>query len=46
MNMSIWVVGTSKQFFTKSSKNETKLKVIKQKSKVITGKTPFFVIGS
>ena len=39
--MDIWVVGTSNKLFIRGSYTETKLK----KKKVITGKTPFFVMG-
>ena len=41
MNMDIWVVGTLNQLFIGSSQTETKF----QKHKVVTDKTPFFVIG-
>ena len=42
-NMSIWVVDTSNQVFIGAV---LKLKQNFQKNKVVTGKTPFFVIGS
>ena len=38
--MGIWVVGTSNQLFIRGSKTETNLK-----NEVLTGKTPFSVIG-
>ena len=41
MNMDIWVVGTLNQLFI----GIFKLKQNFQKNKVVTGKTPFFVIG-
>ena len=41
MNIDIWVVGRSDQLFMKGSYTETNL----QKNEVVTGKTPFFVIG-
>ena len=41
MNMDIWVVGTSNQLII----SPLKLKQNFQKYKVVTGKTPFFVIG-
>ena len=37
-NMDIWVVGTSNQLFLKLKQNF-------QKNNVVTGKTPFFMIG-
>ena len=40
--MDIWVAGTSNELFLKGSK--TGKKVFKKK-KVVTGKTPLFVIG-
>ena len=45
MNMDIWVVGTSNQLFLKGSYTEAKFSK-KTKNKVVTDKTPFFVIGS
>ena len=39
--MGIWVLDTSNQLFITGSQTETKF----QKNKVVTGKTPFFVIG-
>ena len=44
MNMDIWVVGTSNQLFKKRFLNWKKTKKC-QKIKVVTGKTPFIVIG-
>ena len=40
-NMGAWVVGTLNQLFIRV----LKLKQSFQKNKVVTGKTPFFVIG-
>ena len=42
MSTDIWVVGTLNQLF---KKEVLKLKQNPQKNKVVTGKTPFFVIG-
>ena len=39
-NMGVWVVDTSNQLFMRGSWTETKF----SKNKVVTGKTPFFVI--
>ena len=41
-NMGIWVVDTTNQPFLLE---DLKLKLNFQKNKVVTGKTPFFVIG-
>ena len=38
MNMDIWIVGTSNQFFVRDSYTE----IFFSKNKVVTGKTPFF----
>ena len=40
MNMGIWVVGTSNQLFIRGSCTETNL------YSLVTGKNPFFVMGS
>ena len=40
--MDIWVAGTSNELFLKGSKTGKK---IFKKTKVVTGKTPLFVIG-
>ena len=40
--MDIWVVGTSNQLFLIGSKTGTNFR---KKNKVVTDKTPFFVIG-
>ena len=40
-NMGIWIVGASNQLFIRDSSTETKF----SKTKVVNGKTPFFVIG-
>ena len=42
VNMNIWVVGTSNRLFIRGSFTETKNF---QKNKVVSGKTPFFMIG-
>ena len=42
INMVVWVVGTAIQLLIKDSYTETKC----SKYNVVTGKTPFFVIGS
>ena len=39
--MDIWLIVTSNQFFLRGSYTDTKL----SKNKLVTGKTPFFVIG-
>ena len=41
MNMDIWVVGTSNQLFIRGLKPKQNFR----KTKLVTGKTPFFVIG-
>ena len=41
MNMGIWVFSTSNQLFTTGSYRETEF----SKNKLVTGKTPFLVIG-
>ena len=40
--MGIWVASTSSQLIVRGSLTETKF----PKNKVVTGKTPFFAIGS
>ena len=40
MNMDIWIVGTSNQLF----KEVLKFKQYFDRNKVVTGKTPFFVV--
>ena len=42
LNMDIWVTGTLSQLFVRVCHNEIKF----SKSKVVSGKTPIFVIGS
>ena len=41
MNTDIWVIGTLNQLFVRGSYNEIKF----SKNKVVSGKTPLFVIG-
>ena len=41
MDMGIWVVGTSHQPLTRGSSTEKK----KSRKKIVTGKSPVFVIG-
>ena len=40
--MDIWVIGTSNELFLRGSKTEANFQ---KKKKVVTGKTPIFVIG-
>ena len=43
--MGIWVVGTSNQLFVKGIA-KIKLKPNFQKNEIVTGKTPFFMMGT
>ena len=46
MNMDTWVIGTINQLCIRGSYTQIKFSKKKKKKKIVSGKTPFFVIGS